>query len=75
MKDIELLRSFIRLNFKSPELVGKTADIQTKLALDKCFLDKPLVVLAFASPLIRIKETNGMKEYLEMDLLDYSKEF
>jgi hypothetical protein len=32
-------------------------------------------VLTFASPLVRIKETNGVKEYIEMDLLDYGKEF
>jgi hypothetical protein len=72
---MELLRSFIRINFKSPELLGKTLDFNTRAALDKCFLDKPLVVLTFASPLVRIKETNGIKEHIEMDLLDFSKEF
>ena len=72
---MELLRSFIRINFKSPELLGKANDNNTKLALKQCFLEKPLVVLAYASPLVRIKQTDGLKEYVEMDLLDYQKEF
>jgi hypothetical protein len=45
------------------------------LALTKCFLDKPLVVLTYASPLVRVKETDNVKEYIEMDLLEYNKEF
>jgi hypothetical protein len=43
-----------------------------KIALDKCFLEKPLVVLTFASPLVR-KNDNGF--LVEMELLDYAKEF
>jgi hypothetical protein len=38
-------------------------------------LNKPLIVLTFASPLVRMKETNGRREPIEMDLLDYNKEF
>jgi hypothetical protein len=63
------------LNFKSPELCGKFSDAKTKLALEKCFLDKPLVVMTFASPLVRVKFIESKREILEMDLLDYSKEF
>ena len=43
-----------------------------KQALDKCFLNKPLVVLACASPLVEKKKTG---EYVEYDLLNYQKEF
>lgn len=32
-------------------------------------------MLTYASPLVRVKETNGVKEMIEMDLLDFSKEF
>ena len=34
-----------------------------------------MVVLTYASPLVRVKETDNVKEYIEMDLLEYNKEF
>jgi hypothetical protein len=66
-----MLREFINKNFKSIELLDRVTDSKTRLALDKCFLNKPLVVLAFASPLVRLRQHEGLTQMLEMDLLDY----
>ena len=48
-----------------------TVDAETLNVLTKSLQNLPLVVLTFASPLI--KQVNNLT--LEMDLLDYSKEF
>ena len=60
------------MNFKSQDLITGEQTEQMKIALDKCFLDKPLIVLTFASPLVRKHQDDKL---FEMELLDYSKEF
>lgn len=75
--EIQLLRDFIKTNFKSSELLatsisGQKTDQMTREALKKCFLEKPLVVMIFASPLAMKISENKRKEVM---LIDYNKEF